>query len=89
MRKLLLALPVAAILSAAGLLCAGLGQSLANTEIPDQATTAATDAATPQEAADTTTGAWVETGRKPPKPPKSVKKKPNEPHPPGSRRRPR
>jgi hypothetical protein len=87
MRKLLLALPVAAVLSAAGLLCAGLGQSLANTEIPDQATAAAT--ATPQEAADTATGAWVETGRKPAPVVKSPKQKPVEPYPPGSRRRPR
>ena len=41
MRKPLFALPVVAVLSAAGLLCAGLGQSLAKTEIPDQATAAA------------------------------------------------
>ena len=86
MRKLLLGLPVVAVLSAAGVLFAGLGQSLANTEIPDRAAVETATAAPAPTSDGTTTGAWVETDAKPPRPPKSAKHKPNEPFPPGSRR---
>jgi hypothetical protein len=86
MRKLLLVLPVAAILLAGGVLFAGLGRSLANTDIPAppvaDAATPATDAV-PAEASE---GEWTETARKKPKPPKSNHKKPDEPFPRGSGR---
>ena len=82
MRNLLF--PVAVLALAGCVLFAGLGPSLASTEIPDQASAlTATTVVTPDA---TATGAWVETDRKPPPQPKSVKKQPNEPYPPGSRR---
>ena len=86
MRKLLLVLPVAAVALAAGLLFAGLGRSLANAELPASepaSTAASTSPTTPVEA---TADDWTETGRKVPKV-KSHHQAPNEPYPPGSRRR--
>jgi hypothetical protein len=85
MRSLLL--PVAALSVAAVVLFSGLGQSLANTEIPDRAAVETAPTAPVSMPDGTTTGAWVETDAKPPKPPKSAKHKPIEPFPPGSRRR--
>jgi hypothetical protein len=82
MRNLLF--PVAVLVLAAGVLFAGLGSSLASTEIPDQTTALTTTTVVTQD--DTATGVWIETDRKPPQTPKSVKQQPNEPYPPGSRR---
>jgi hypothetical protein len=83
MRQLLLILPAAAILLAGGVLFAGLGRSLANTEVPPVADIPAAATAVPAGASE---GEWTETARKPPKPPKSPHKKPDEPQPRGSRR---
>ena len=85
MRSLLF--PIAALSVAAAVLFAGLGQSLANTEIPDRAAVETATAAPVSTPDGTTTGAWVETDAKPPKPPKSAKQKPKEPFPPGRRQR--
>jgi hypothetical protein len=86
MRKLILILPVAAILLAGGVLFAGLGRSLANTDTP--AAPAAETAVPPTDAvpADAAEGEWTETVRKAPKPPKSNHKKPHPPHAKGPRR---